>query len=139
MADYKDLTLRFMKEVIDNQNIDAIDDLVAKDAVDHELPKEMNLPPGREGIKQYFRMMLGAFSNVHAEVEDIIVEGNKVAVRSTMRGVHTGEFMGIKPTKKPVTLEYMDIVRYKGDKVVEHWGQSDNLKLLQQLGVVPKM
>jgi predicted ester cyclase len=66
-----------------------------------------------------------------------MAEGDKVVTRSTMQGTHQGEFMGIPPTGKQFTATAIDIVRFAGGKAVEHWGNSDDLGMLQQLGVIP--
>ena len=64
-------------------------------------------------------------------------DGDKVIARARFSGTHQGEFMGIPATGKRVSFGVIDIVRYADGKVVEHWGQMDNLGLMQQLGVVP--
>jgi len=69
----------------------------------------------------------------------MIAEGDKVVVRSTFRGTHKGDLMGIPPTGKQVTMPLILIYRIADDKIVEHWMQADALGLLQQLGVIPPM
>jgi len=71
--------------------------------------------------------------------EDMIAEGDKVVLRSTFRGTHKGDLMGIAPTGKQVTMPLILIYRIADDKIVEHWMQADALGLLQQLGVIPPM
>ena len=68
--------------------------------------------------------------------EGIIAEGNTVVARNVMRGIHTGELMGIPATVRTVTLNDSHIVRVANGKTVEHWGAEDNLGMMQQLGVV---
>jgi predicted ester cyclase len=70
--------------------------------------------------------------------DDVIAEGDKVAVRATFRGTHTGDFMGIAPTQRQVTQPLIIIYRVDGDKIVEHWLSIDMLSFMQQLGVVPE-
>jgi steroid delta-isomerase-like uncharacterized protein len=127
---------RMMEEALNQGNISLIDELVAPDVVEHE-----ELPPGisadREGVKQMFTMLRSGFPDINATIGDIIAEGDKVVARSTWSGTHQGEFMGIPATGKRVSFGVIDIVRYADGKVVEHWGQMDNLGMLQQLGVVP--
>jgi predicted ester cyclase len=67
----------------------------------------------------------------------MIAEGDKVASRVTLSATHQGEFQGIPPTGKQVTQTGIDLLRIAGGKVVERWGEFDNLGLLQQLGVLP--
>jgi predicted ester cyclase len=69
--------------------------------------------------------------------EAMVAEGDKVAVRFTVRGTHRGEFMGIAPTGKEVVVQGMDINRMANGKIVERWGIADSLSMLQQLGVIP--
>jgi len=138
-TDYADLARRFYKEVMDNGNIEAVDDFCAADYLDHSIKPEMGLTPDREGLKGYVRMYLDAFSGLRVDVEDVLVEGNKAAVRTTFHGTHTGAFMGIEPTGKHITYESIDMVRFKGDKAVEHWGWGDDAGLLMTLGVLPPL
>ena len=131
----KALIRRFVDEVFNRGRSEAIDELVAPDAVDHAaLP---GMPPGREGIKLRAAMIRSAFPDFHIIVEDQVAEGDRVAGRYTMRGTHQGELMGIPPTGKPVSISAMDVIRVGDGRLVEHWGQIDMLGMMQQLGVVP--
>jgi len=132
----KALFRRFVDEVFNHGNMSVIDELVAPDFVEHE-----ELPPGipqdLEGSKQLATMLRSAFPDLEATIHDIIAEGDKVAVRMTWTGTQQGEFMGIPPTGKSVSIGVFDIVRVAGGKLVEHWGQMDNMGMMQQLGVIP--
>ena len=77
-------------------------------------------------------LYLTAFPDARFTVEDELAEGDRVVSRSTLRGTHQGEFMGIPPTGKPVTVTGMSI-----DRIVEGWLNFDGLGMLQQLGVIP--
>ncbi len=133
-ADNKALNRRFVEEVINQGNIEAIDELIDPGVVDHAaLP---GFPTGREGAKQFFAMMRSAFPDLHLTIEDMIAEGDKVVMRSTWSGTHQGEFMGIPATGRRVTVSAIDISRVADGRIVEHWEQSDALGLMQQLGVV---
>ena len=70
-------------------------------------------------------------------VEDQIAEGEKVVSRLTFRGTHKGELMGVPPTGKTVMIGLIDIIRMEGGQLAEHWGESDDMGMMQQLGVVP--
>jgi len=116
-------------------NLAALDDVIAANIVDH------NPAPGQgtglEGAKQAFSQFFAAFPDLQFTVEDMIAEGDKVASRVTARGTHKGDFQGLPATGKQVTQTGIDILRIAGGKIVERWGEFDNLGLLQQLGVVP--
>ncbi len=130
----KALNRRIFKAIGD-KNLDALDELIAADTVDHVLPPEM--PPGLDGQKAFIGMFISAFPDIKMTVEDEIAEGDKVVTRWTAIGTHTGELMGIPATGKQVTMKGVDINRFSGGKNVEHWGQLDQMGLMQQLGVVP--
>ena len=83
-----------------------------------------------------FSSLHAAFSHSHIDVEDIIVEGDKVVARVTASGTHQGEFMGIAPTGNRVEFSAIDISRIAEGKIVEHWSNSDQLGMMQQLGVM---
>ena len=132
----KALVRQLVEELFNRGNMSRADELLAPDFVERE-----ELPPGiprdREGVKQLTTMLRSAFPDFKATIDDIIAEGDKVVVRSTWSGTHKGEFMGIPPTGKRVSFGVFDIVRIAGGKVVEHWGQMDNMRMMQQLGVIP--
>lgn len=69
----------------------------------------------------------------------VVAEADEVWARSVMTGTHQGELMGVAPTGTKVTVAAMDRVRVRDGQVIEHWGVSDDLGLLTQLGVVPEM
>jgi predicted ester cyclase len=127
---------RLFEEVWKNKNLDAADEWVASDAVDHN-PMAPGLPQGLEGSKQGWAMIQSAFPDIDVTIIDQIADGGKVVSRATMQGTHNGEFMGIAPTGKRVTAEVIDIVRIEGGKIVERWGIVDMMNVMQQLGVVP--
>jgi steroid delta-isomerase-like uncharacterized protein len=131
----KALVRRWIEEVYNKGNVAVIDEVLAPNLVHHDLPPEMK--SGLEGYKQLNSMLLTAFPDYHATIEDMIAEGDKVVLRFFWSGTHKGEFMGIAPTGKQVTVKVMSMHRIEGGKVVENWAQVDQLGLLQQLGVVP--
>ena len=92
-----------------------------------------------EELKHHIAFYEAAFPNYELLAEDLIAEGDKVVVRSTFRGSHKGDLMGIAPTGKEVTMPVMLIYRIADNKIVEHWMQADALGLMQQLGVIPPM
>ena len=113
----------------------ALSMVLSADTVDHN--PNPGQAPGLEGVKQVFGGFRAAFPDLTLTVEDMIAEGDKVVSRLTIRATHRGDFQGIPATGKQVTQTGIDILRIAGGKVVERWGEFDNLGLLQQLGVVP--
>ncbi len=121
-------------DAINQNDLDALDEMVDSDVTDHDPAPGQG--PGLEGVKQYFSALHSAFPDVHMDVEDMIAEGDKVVARVSMSGTHQGEFMGIDPTGNRVTITGIDILRIVDGKVVGHWGNFDDLGMLQQLGVM---
>jgi len=118
-------------EAMNNRKSPAmVDDLVAPDYVDHT--NQLN----REGAKQFYTLMFKGFPDYHRTIEDIIAEGDKVWVHSTTTMTHTGEFRGIAPTGKKVTITGVNIYRIVDGKIVEGWSVTDSMNLLKQLGLI---
>ena len=131
----KALYRRVVDEVFTNGNVDLIDDLIDPNWVDHSpVPGQ---EPGLDGLKKMVIIFRTTFPDLRSTVEDLIAEGDKVVGRRTTTGTHQGEFMGIAPTNKRVTISEIHIVRIANSKAVEHWGLSDDLGMMQQLGVIP--
>ena len=136
--DNKSLVRRFFDAFNEGRLDEAVDELVADDFVEHEEP-----PPGfpeadsdKESVRIFFRVFSEAFEGLRMDVEDLVAEGDQVAVRSRMRGTHRGEFMGIPPTGRSVDVEVIDWVRIRDGQAVEHWGVTDAAALMEQLGAV---
>src|SRR5215203_4949325 len=127
---------RSFYEVLWSQgNLEAMLELVVKDFFDHHpLP---GVPPWREGLTALVTTWRTAFLDMRETVKDLISEGDKVVGRFTMRGTHSGEFMGVQPTGRSVTMSGIDIVRVAGGKIAELWYGEHLLELMQQLGSVP--
>ena len=126
---------RWSDEVWSKGNLAAMDELFATDFVfNYPAP---GVAPNREGYKQTVTMFVAPFADIHGTIEDTVAEGDKVVVRWTWHCTHKGDFMGIAATGKAVTITGICILRIVGGKIVEEWGEMDNLGMMQQLGAVP--
>jgi steroid delta-isomerase-like uncharacterized protein len=129
------LAKRFYEEVLNHGDLAAIDELIAEDLVEHEeLP---GIPPGREGVRAWAALMRNAFPDLVVSINQMIASGDEVWVHMTMKGTQYGPFMDIPPTGRKVEISGIDRVRVRNGKAVEHWGVTDTLSLLQQLGQIP--
>jgi len=90
-----------------------------------------------EQAKQFETMYFAAFPDAIATIEDMVAEGDRVAIRVTWRGTHKGEFMSIAPTGNKIKMTNTLIFRIAVDKLAENWATIDELRLMQQLGVIP--
>jgi steroid delta-isomerase-like uncharacterized protein len=130
----KALVRRFYEE-IDAGNLDAMDELVAEDYLNHS-PFPFPTPPGREGLKQAFRILWEATPGTH-EIEDQLADGDKVVTRLTAHGRHDGDLPGpIPATGNELHMSAVAIHRIADGKIAEHWSGKDELGLMIQLGVV---
>lgn len=129
----KALVRRAYEEIFNKKNIAVLEEFYSTEWVWHLAPS--GLPQGLEGYRQQHTMVFAAFPDLQTTIEDMIAERDKVAVRWTATGTHKGEFMGIAPTGKQVTMTGIDIERIAGGKIVETWGLNDVMGMMQQLGV----
>jgi steroid delta-isomerase-like uncharacterized protein len=133
--DNKQFMQRFVEEVINKKNVDAINQLVAEDFVEHvPFPGQ---GPGREELKHVISTFLSAFPDIQWILEEQIAEGQTVVSRFTMTGTHRGEFLGIPPTGKLVNVWGVVIDVVKDGKFAESRIIMDTLGLMQQLGAIP--
>jgi predicted ester cyclase len=95
---------------------------------------------GVENLKHFFVMLHSGFPGFQSTIEDLLTdsEGDKVVLRFTFHGTHQGEFMGIAPTGKQVTMSGIDILRIADSKIEEMWNQEDVLGMMQQIGAIPE-
>lgn len=116
-------------------------DLSAADVLLHpEFSLHTPLPtpgPGIEAMNNIITTCRSAFHGLQVTVDDIMAEGDKVTARFTARGAHKGEFMGLPPTGKAITMTGIEIFRIKEGKIVELWGEANLMGLMQQLGILP--
>ena len=111
-----------------------MDELHTADIVFHGTGEDIR---GLEDFKRECSGLYNAFPDLHFTISDMVVEGDKVAVRYTWTGTHKGELEGIPPTNKKVTMWEIEIDRIAGGKFAEIWTRYDTLGLMRQLGLVP--
>ena len=137
VEDNKAAVQRMGEEAFNQGNLDVLDELVAQDVVDHDpAPGQAS---GREGIKQFVSTLRTAFPDPQLAVENMVAEGDYVAFNYTINGTHQGEFMGIEPTGKQVSVRAMEMVRIADGQMVDRWGNTDQMGLLDQLGALPQI
>jgi steroid delta-isomerase-like uncharacterized protein len=132
----KALVRRFWEEVFNHKRLERADAYVAQDYLDHgALPGQ---GPGLEGAKrQRWALYFVAIPDLHATIDDMVAEDDKVSVRFTVTGTQVGELMGVPPTGRRFDVGAMCIYRIVEGKVAEQWEQIDMLGLMRQLGAIP--
>ncbi len=126
---------RFVEDVLNQEHWERVEEYISPSAVDHVVPP--GLPQNLEGFKQFFALFRRAFPDLHYTIEDTLGQGELIAQRVTGEGTMKGEFQGIPPTGKRAKWSELHIVKMKDGKIVEHWGNVDQMNMLIQLGVVP--
>ena len=132
----KEIVRRY-QEAYNNQDYDALDDLVAADVLTPNMISAV--PRGLEGAKQVHQKTVTGMPDYHTAIEDLIAEGDKVVARVTITGTHTGDFYGIPATGKRINVSGIYIVRIENGKIVEHWGEENGVTVLRQLGFKIKL
>ncbi len=132
----KAIVRRWFEEVLNEKRLDRADDQVAQDYVDHgALPGQA---PGLEGARRKWAMYAAAFPDLRTWSEDMVAEGDEVAVRWMAEGTQQGELLGIPPTGKRARFSGMSIFRLAEGKIAAQWEEWDKLDLMRQLGVMPR-
>jgi steroid delta-isomerase-like uncharacterized protein len=130
----KAVVRRFIEEVFVAGRPEAVDQLVADDFVPHTWGA---MAQGRDGLKQAMERVSRGLADVRMTVEDLIAEGDRVAVRLTSHARQVGEFMGMPPSGRDYTIEEIHIFRVRYGRIAEHWHQADFTGMMKQLGATP--
>jgi steroid delta-isomerase-like uncharacterized protein len=133
---YATLAHRWFEEVWNQGKESAIDELLAEDAIAHGLadPADGEIS-GPAAFKPFVRKFRTAFPDMRISVEDVVVEGDKIAARCVVTGNHTGPGLMPAPTGKSTLITGICILRVKDGKIAEGWNNFDFLTLFQQLGM----
>lgn len=134
VSENKALLRRYIREVWEKQNPAAAKEFLASNYRRHTSP--VAAPLNLDDQVQRLIGFRAAFPDIQIVVEEVIAQGDLIAFRSTMRGTHNGELLGIAPTGKQVTVGLIDVIRVQDGKFVEQWGGPDLFDLLRQLGAV---
>jgi steroid delta-isomerase-like uncharacterized protein len=126
--------MRKLYDAFNAGDLRAIDRLVVDEFVEHE--DTPGIPPGKEGLKHFVVTLRKAFPDALFEVADMASESDKVWTRIVVTGTQRGEYFGIPPTGKSIRIEVFDICRVVHNRISEHWGLSDQMGVMRQLGVL---
>jgi len=117
-------------------DVDAPDELAdriyAPDVIDHN--PQPGQGPGRDGIKQLIGLYHTVFPDLHLTNDDIIVSDDRAVLRWTAIGTHEGDQLGVPATHRQVRLTGIDIIRIADGRIVERWGETNGLEMMQQVG-----
>lgn len=131
------LVRRWFEEVWNKGREEAIEEMFGAEGLAHGLSDDSGRPlRGSAGFKPFFRKFREAFPEVEVVVEDTVSEGDMVAARCVVRGLHRGDSLGFKATERPVEFTGITIARIADGKIVESWNNFDFMAMFQQLGAL---
>lgn len=133
----KAIVRRIFEDGLNRGEVEAVAARTAPDFFDHDIHVETGISGGPEDMSEALVAIRRGFPDIHVTIEDIVAEGDKVAVRNTWRGTHEGEFNGISATGRRIEITGTVIWRITNGMIAERWATIDTLGLLQQLGVMP--
>ncbi len=120
-------------EAANTGKYELFDEAVAPDCVDHDPAPGQG--PGPQGYRAFFTEMRTAFPDLKAELAALVADDESIAFAYTLSGTHKGPLMGIPATGKTISIRGVQFSKFRDGKMVERWGSSDQLGMLQQLGV----
>jgi predicted ester cyclase len=126
----KALVRRFYKEVYGDWNMALVDQIVSPRFISHDWPE--GGPTGPKAFRDYYAAIRSAVPDARYVVDDLIAEGDRVVVRWRLLGTHKGNFRGIAPTGRPITLKGVAIYRLERGTLVERWVVSDLYGALEE-------
>ncbi|ORM70249.1 ester cyclase [Pantoea rwandensis] len=118
-----------------DKNPDLLDLAVTQDWDD--IPLAPGQGPGPEGFKPLLASFIAAFPDINIIVHDMLQEPGKIAVRAEITGTHQGEFMGIAPTGRRISVRLHEFHLLNGERVTTTWHMEDWMALFQQIGQFP--
>ena len=120
-------------EAVNTGKFDLFKDAVSPANIDHDpAPGQVQ---GPEGYRMYFSGLRTAFPDLSVAAETVVADDDSIAFAYTITGTHNGPLLGIAPTGRKIKIRGMQISKFKDGKMIERWGSSDELGLLQQLGI----
>lgn len=128
-------TSQRLGEAVNSGNLDVFHELWAPNVIDHDPATDQ--APGPEGFIQFFQAFRTAFPDLNVAVDHMVTDEENVAIAYTVTGTHQGDFLGVPATGRRVSARGVQISRFQNGQVVERWGSSDQLGILQQIGVDP--
>jgi steroid delta-isomerase-like uncharacterized protein len=134
--DNKTIVRQLYEEVWNKRRLELVDEIISPSHALHDA----NLTDsaiGPEAYKRQVTRFVTAFPDLRFSIEDLFGEREKLAVAWTISGTHKGEFMGIPPTNKKVSVDGITLNHIVNGKVMDSYISWDALGMMQQLGVVP--
>jgi steroid delta-isomerase-like uncharacterized protein len=135
----KRLAKRWFEEVWNQHRSGAISKMLAPDGTAHGLGPGGQVLRGPEAFAEFQRSFVNAFPDLKVALEEVIAEGNLVAIRWRATGTHRGDGIGVKATSRPMAMSGMSFVRVRKGRITDGWNTIDMLGMHQQLGTLSQL
>jgi steroid delta-isomerase-like uncharacterized protein len=126
------LAYTWFEEVWNKANPDAIDKYFAADGHCFGLPEPTSILT-RDQYKDVYAQFLSAFPGIRVQVDEVLAEGDRIAIRWTASMTHTGDALGFSPTGRSVVMGGSSFCTCRDGKIIDAWNFMDFTKVLQQL------
>jgi predicted ester cyclase len=123
---------RLIEECFSQGRLALVDELVAPGMKEHQA-RGPGHPGGPAGVKAVIAVLRAGFADFRLTIEDLAVAGDTVWTRNRATGIHRGQFMGLQPTGRPISIVVFDVMRVQDGRIVEHWGLPDHMTMMAQL------
>ena len=120
------------EELLTTRDPALVDEFFAENFRSHNMPA--GFPPGRDGVRRFFAAFAEGLSDLDVSVDVLLAEDELVAVRTTTRGTHSGPLLGIPASGRRIEIDGTDILRVRDGRIVEHWGLTNTVGALEQVG-----
>jgi len=125
------LARRLLEEVVNTGDVHRLTEFLAPDYVERHADVV-----GIEGARQHILTFHRCYPDLHVTVEGQVAEDDIVVTWFTMRGTHRGEWGGIKPTNKVLTLRGVNVQKFRDGRIVEQWGGANTFEALLEIGAI---
>lgn len=136
----KAMIRRFYEEGANARNSAVIEELVAPEFIGYypDIAEGLGgISRGPQALVQDLTNIAAMIPDFHTTLEDLVGEGDRVGIRGTTRGTHTGTIPGVPPTGNAVAFTWCAVYRFANGRIVERWLNDDALSTFRQLGLIP--
>lgn len=134
----KEVVRKLFDRLFSKGDRSVIEEVIAPDCTFHH-PGMTTNPLGPAGLEHIADIFFTAFPDLRASMDEMVAEGDSIAVRWTSTGTHEGELMGIAPTGRKVEFTGMNLFHLKDGKISEWWSSTDELGIMRQIGAEPPL
>jgi len=117
-------------------DLSKLSDHATEDMVSHQMDISIKTA-GLQAVRDQLAMYRTAFPDLRQEILSMSTSGDRTFVQLRIQGTNSGAWGKMPPTGRSMDVMGIDMVRFENGKVVEHWGYMEEMKMMQQLGLVP--